>query len=584
MFNNNNNNNNNEGKGNIAHEERVTLLSFDADVPTTKVAAEGHSPHKAVEPNADEQGVPKDGPKDAESAKGEEQPAIQEEPNQASEEAKPPVNESGASDTSSSSEVVKIELTTELLIDDGSQELFRIYHNNSAIVQDQPRDLGIPPVEYPPVHIEPTLITAVTTTESPSLPPRSNECCCMIDEVVQIVLTSDGEGTHSASGAVVYTSELDGESYTYQGTVEWFGQSTSGSPITSNTFEFSLSYTNCEFESSEGSESSGSFKESYLTLTYSHEQGSSSVTDIFTFFAPSLDCDCNYTLHFDEAGFVNEILQSNAYFGPISATNFINFLQDTSYFTDCEGNSYFWYQSGIYESSATAPVVLDLTGHGINLTSVQDGVAYDMNQDGQKGATSWIGEGNGFLIYDENQDHTVTNASEFILTSFVPEAKTDLEALRLGFDSNNDKIFSADDAKWNQFGVWEDKNHDGVVDKGEYNTLDQLGISSIDLVSDNNVHMDNGNIVNGISSFTYADGSKGAVADVALRTEDVLQSTSQVDTLLAANDASSSHAPSSQSASSSPQDAASAPVAAVDTVTQSTLEQVAQQAAVAAVT
>ncbi|HRE33352.1 MAG TPA: hypothetical protein PLD88_15365, partial [Candidatus Berkiella sp.] len=296
----------------------------------------------------------------------------------------------------------------------------------------------------------------------------------------------------------------------------------------------------------------------------------------------SLDCDCNYTLHFDEAVFIDTILQNNAYFGSISGYDFVSWLQETSYFTDCEGKSYFWDKSGIYESSATAPVVLDLTGYDIDLASVKEGVQYDMNQDGQKGATSWIGEGNGFLIYDANQDHTVTNASEFILTSFVPEAKTDVEALSLGFDSNNDKIFSADDAQWSKLGVWQDSNHDGIVDQGEYNTLDQLGIISIDLNSDHNAHMQNGNIVNGFSSFTYADGTKGAVADVALRTEDVLQSTSQVDTLLAANDA-SSNTPSHQNANSSPTAAASAP-AAVDTVTQSTLEQAAQQAAVAAVT
>ncbi|HRE31120.1 MAG TPA: hypothetical protein PLD88_04015, partial [Candidatus Berkiella sp.] len=266
-----NNNNNNDGKGNIAHEERVTLLSFDPDLPITIVAVANHSHNKIMDPNVAQPDVPKDA-EPAKGEEGEEQAAVKEEPKDAAEEPKPaaeeqklPVNESGTSDTSSSSEVVKIELTTELLDDDGSsQDLFRIYHNNSAFVQDQPRDLGLLPVDYPPIRMEPTLVIAAVNEFVPTS-PSSPECCCRVNEPIQIVLGSDdGKGYQEASGCVYYNSELTGESYTYQGTVEWFGQSTSSSPINSNSFEFSLSYTSCEMGAGR-SASSGMFYDSYLT-------------------------------------------------------------------------------------------------------------------------------------------------------------------------------------------------------------------------------------------------------------------------------------------------------------------------------
>src|SRR5690606_32722473 len=45
--------------------------------------------------------------------------------------------------------VIKIQLTQELPIDDdGSKELYKIKHNNNGLVEDVPRDLGIPPVVY----------------------------------------------------------------------------------------------------------------------------------------------------------------------------------------------------------------------------------------------------------------------------------------------------------------------------------------------------------------------------------------------------------------------------------------------------
>lgn len=42
------------------------------------------------------------------------------------------------------------------------------------------------------------------------------------------------------------------------------------------------------------------------------------------------------------------------------------------------------------------------------------------------------------------------------------------------------------DGEWSSFGIWQDKNSDGVTDTGEYSTLDELHIASVNLQSDNN--------------------------------------------------------------------------------------------------
>lgn len=178
--------------------------------------------------------------------------------------------------------------------------------------------------------------------------------------------------------------------------------------------------------------------------------------------------------------------------------------------------------------------------------------------------------GNGLLVYDANNDNTVTNASEFVLTDQVPGAKTDLEALRMGFDTNQDNTLDQQDSVWNQFGVWQDANQDAIVDNGEYHTLAQLGIVSIGLASQGTEQSVNGNIIHGVSSFAFADGSTGTVADVALR---YLDGASSVHNDTSVTDP----------AVSNPTVAEQSQVvmAQNDPVVQSALDQMTQQAAVA---
>jgi hypothetical protein len=122
------------------------------------------------------------------------------------------------------------------------------------------------------------------------------------------------------------------------------------------------------------------------------------------------------------------------------------------------------------------------------------------------------------LVFDENNDGQITSSSEIAFAKLTDTNDTDLEALKTKFDSNDDNILSSDDAKFNQFKLWQDKNQNGTVDAGELQTLTQAGIRSINLISDGEKQeLDDGSVIFGKTTFTKDDGTLGEVADVALK-------------------------------------------------------------------
>jgi len=62
--------------------------------------------------------------------------------------------------------------------------------------------------------------------------------------------------------------------------------------------------------------------------------------------------------------------------------------------------------------------------------------------------------------------------------------------------------------------VWVDANHDGASQAGELKSLSQLGIVSLDLHGLAGHATDHGNLLGLTSSYTTADGSTHAMADV----------------------------------------------------------------------
>ena len=163
------------------------------------------------------------------------------------------------------------------------------------------------------------------------------------------------------------------------------------------------------------------------------------------------------------------------------------------------------------------PIVLDLDGGGNAFAPLSAGLAYDYNGDGVKTQTAWVAAGSAILAFDYNGDGLVTDASEFV---FGGNGLTDLEAVAARYDANSDGILDANDAAYESFGVWLDSNLDAIADEGEFVSLSDAGITSIDLISDGIGYSDaDGDVtISGTASFTMEDGSTGAVSDAAFAT------------------------------------------------------------------
>jgi Ca2+-binding RTX toxin-like protein len=167
------------------------------------------------------------------------------------------------------------------------------------------------------------------------------------------------------------------------------------------------------------------------------------------------------------------------------------------------------------------PIALDMDGDGLEFINMdKSNVVMDVDSDGIAERVAWIGADDGFLAFDRNGDGMVTDFSEISFTQDHPDAKTDMEGLALAFDTNEDGMFDASDAKWESFGVWQDLNSDGVSQVGEFTSLDDAGISSINLISDWQAERMGDVWLHGKSSFFFEDGTQAELGDVGLMYDD----------------------------------------------------------------
>ena len=84
------------------------------------------------------------------------------------------------------------------------------------------------------------------------------------------------------------------------------------------------------------------------------------------------------------------------------------------------------------------------------------------------------------MIYDHNDNSKVDVAKELVLTQWSSTATTDFVALKEVFDSNKDNKFDANDAEFNRFRIWQDKNQDGLSQPGEITPVSKAGLVQID--------------------------------------------------------------------------------------------------------
>lgn len=139
------------------------------------------------------------------------------------------------------------------------------------------------------------------------------------------------------------------------------------------------------------------------------------------------------------------------------------------------------------------PLIIDLNYDGVHIINVENGVYFDIDNNGFAERTEWIDTIDGFLVYNRDEDPRITNGTELFSDQVIlPNGKKSTDGFEVlkTFDTNNDNVLDRSDSNFAELGVWIDKDHNGqtllpaeneILDENhkELYTLEELGITSI---------------------------------------------------------------------------------------------------------
>ena len=123
-----------------------------------------------------------------------------------------------------------------------------------------------------------------------------------------------------------------------------------------------------------------------------------------------------------------------------------------------------------------SPIVLSLRGD-YHLTSVAEGVSFDINGDGVPERMSWTAAGSdaAFLALDRNGNGSIDSGAEL----FGDAVATDGWIALAQLDGNGDGAIDVSDAAWRDLLLWYDRDHDGRSTSSELVSVASSGIVAI---------------------------------------------------------------------------------------------------------
>jgi hypothetical protein len=136
-----------------------------------------------------------------------------------------------------------------------------------------------------------------------------------------------------------------------------------------------------------------------------------------------------------------------------------------------------------------SPVIIDVNGDGIALTGAADGVDFDLNGNGTRDRLGWTraNSDDAWLALDRNENGNIDDGSElFGNFSAQPAGPNKNGFLALAeFDKaanggNGDGVINSEDSVFERLRLWQDSNHNGIVDAGELHTLASQNIKELE--------------------------------------------------------------------------------------------------------
>ncbi len=167
------------------------------------------------------------------------------------------------------------------------------------------------------------------------------------------------------------------------------------------------------------------------------------------------------------------------------------------------------------------PLIVDTGRNGYKLTSVENGVRFDLNADGVPEQVAWTrrDSDDAFLALDRNGNGRIDDGTELfgnhtpagpdqpdVTTPNGFEALKFVETLVYGQSERNEVITSRD-AVFSRLVLWRDLNHNGISEPDELQPVSESGLEAISTEYKNSKRVDkNGNEFRQRSRVKWSDG------------------------------------------------------------------------------
>jgi len=173
-----------------------------------------------------------------------------------------------------------------------------------------------------------------------------------------------------------------------------------------------------------------------------------------------------------------------------------------------------------------SPIIVSLSDLAPQMTGVSGGVIFDISGTGHPIQISWTAAESaaGFLVLDRNGDGLINNGTELFgnFTQQPPSQHPNGFLALAEFDKpenggNADGVIDRRDAVFSNLRIWIDANHNGVSEPNELQTMDQAGITAIDLTYLSDYRKDQyGNLFRYRGRIYHQDGKPRWAYDVFL--------------------------------------------------------------------